>query len=222
MTSREECRVFTGIVEEVGTVKAVCYGSTTGTISLRAKTVLEGTRLGDSIAVNGVCLTVVSLEADGFTADVMPETLRRSNLGALRPGSPVDLERAMAADGRFGGHIVSGHIDGTGTITQQRREGNAVWVRIQAPEEILALVVEKGSITIDGISLTVAKVSSRDFQVSIIPHTGSETILLSKRPGDVVNLENDIVGKYVQKLLGAAAPGKSGGLTLEYLAEQGF
>jgi riboflavin synthase len=214
--------VFTGIVEEVGTVKAVCYSSTTGTISLRAKTVLEGTRLGDSIAVNGVCLTVVSLEADGFTADVMPETLRRSNLGALRPGSPVDLERAMAADGRFGGHIVSGHIDGTGTITQQRREGNAVWVRIQAPEEILALVVEKGSITIDGISLTVAKVSSRDFQVSVIPHTGSETILLQKRPGDVVNLENDIVGKYVQKLLGAAAPGKSGGLTLEYLAEQGF
>ena len=216
--------MFTGIVEEVGTVKALHFGTLTGSIELKAKTVLEGTKIGDSIAVNGVCLTVIALAPDGFTADVMPETLRRSNLGSLRPGSPVDLERAMAADGRFGGHIVSGHIDGIGTITEQRREGNAVWVRIQAPAEILRLIVEKGSIAIDGISLTVATVSNQDFQVSIIPHTGSETILLSKRPGDVVNLENDIIGKYVQKLLtpGSPTPARESRITLEFLEANGF
>ncbi len=216
--------MFTGIVEEVGTVKALQFSATTGKIHLRAKTVLEGTRLGDSIAVNGVCLTVTELAADGFTADVMPETLRRSNLGQLRPGDPVDLERAMAADGRFGGHIVSGHIDGTGTITRQQREGNAVWVRIQAPKEILELIVEKGSITIDGISLTVATVSGTDFQVSIIPTTASDTILLTKRPGDRVNLENDIVGKYVQKLLGLtpAPTASKSGVTMELLQQYGF
>ena len=217
--------MFTGIVEEVGTVKRVGFGTVSGEIELKASTVLEGTKLGDSIAVNGVCLTVTRLAADGFTADVMPETLRRSNLGDLRPGDPVDLERAMAAGGRFGGHIVSGHIDGTGTITEQRREGNAVWVRIQAPGDILRLIVEKGSITIDGISLTVAAVSGKDFQVSIIPHTGSETILLKKRPGAKVNLENDIIGKYVQRLLQPAPTEeqpKSGGLTLEFLQANGF
>ncbi|MCD8144388.1 MAG: riboflavin synthase [Oscillospiraceae bacterium] len=217
--------MFTGIVEEVGTLKALKLGSTVGQIQLRAKTVLEGTRLGDSIAVNGVCLTVTELAPDGFSADVMPETLRRSNLGSLRPGDPVDLERAMAANGRFGGHIVSGHIDGTGTITQQRREGNAVWVRIQAPREILGLIVEKGSIAIDGISLTVAAVSSQDFQVSIIPTTAQDTILLSKRPGDMVNLENDIIGKYVKKLMGLVQEPQSdssGGITLELLQEYGF
>ena len=216
--------MFTGIVEEMGTVKALHLGTVSGSIEVTAKTVLEGTKIGDSIAVNGVCLTVTQMAPDGFTADVMPETLRRSNLGALRPGSPVDLERAMAADGRFGGHIVSGHIDGTGTITEQRREGNAVWVRIQAPAEILRLIVEKGSIAIDGISLTVAAVSKQDFQVSIIPHTGSETILLSKRPGDVVNLENDIIGKYVQKLLapGSPTPAQESRITLDFLEANGF
>ncbi len=216
--------MFTGIVEEVGTVKAVTFGSITGQIELKARTVLEGTKLGDSIAVNGVCLTVTRLSADGFTADVMPETLRRTNLGALRPGDRVDLERAMAAGGRFGGHIVSGHIDATGTITEQRHEGNATWVRIQAPAEVLRLIVEKGSITIDGISLTVATVSKQDFQVSIIPHTGSETILLTKRPGDAVNLENDIIGKYVQKLLQPAeVPERAESkISLAWLAENGF
>ncbi|MDO4384238.1 MAG: riboflavin synthase, partial [Eubacteriales bacterium] len=180
---------------------------------------------GDSIAVNGVCLTVTNMTADGFTADVMPETLRRSNLGQLRSGDPVDLERAMAADGRFGGHLVSGHIDGTGTITQLRREGNAVWVRIQTTPEILRLIVEKGSITIDGISLTVATLGKNDFQVSIIPHTGSETILLTKKPGDMVNLENDIVGKYVEKLLTTPKATESepeSKVTWEFLAENGF
>ncbi|MCC8048932.1 MAG: riboflavin synthase [Oscillospiraceae bacterium] len=215
--------MFTGIVEEVGTVKSVTLGSIIGQINLKAAKVLEGTKIGDSIAVNGVCLTVTALSPDGFTADVMPETLRRSNLGSLRAGDKVDLERAMPADGRFGGHIVSGHIDGVGFITEQRREGNAVWVRIQTSPEILRLIVEKGSIAIDGISLTVAAVSSRDFQVSLIPHTADETILLGKRPGSCVNLENDILGKYVQKLMQpetSASP--AGGLTLEFLEKNGF
>lgn len=219
--------MFTGIVEEVGSIKNVLAGGESGEIGIRAKKVLENTKIGDSIAVNGVCLTVTSLQADGFTADVMPETLRRTNLGKLKSGDPVDLERAMAADGRFGGHIVSGHIDGQGQIVQMRHEGNAVWVRIQAPAEILRLIVEKGSIAIDGISLTVATVSSDDFQVSIIPHTGSETILLKKKPGDQVNLENDIVGKYVQRLLGGgyasdSSQKSSSNLTMEFLAQHGF
>ena len=156
--------MFTGIVEEVGRVSSVVSGSRSGSIWLQAEKVLSGTKLGDSIAVNGVCLTVTKLSADGFCADVMPETLRRSNLGRLRKGDNVNLERAMPADGRFGGHIVSGHIDSTGTITQMKREENAVWVTIGAEQEILSLIVEKGSIAIDGISLTVAAVTdNREF-----------------------------------------------------------
>lgn len=217
--------MFTGIVEEVGTVRSVVSGQSSGELAIRASRVLAGTRVGDSIAVNGVCLTVTALLPDGFTADVMPETLRRSNLGKLRQGAKVNLERAMAADGRFGGHIVSGHIDGVGTITEQRREGNAVWVRVAAPREILALIVEKGSICIDGISLTVAALDDDSFQVSVIPHTGSETTLLTKAVGDPVNLENDVVGKYVQRLLQPAIahtkPGESR-ITMEFLAEHGF
>ena len=205
--------MFTGIVEETGTVKRVVSGSVSGEIEIKAKTVLEGTKIGDSIAVNGVCLTVTRMSHDSFTADVMPETLRRTNLGDLKNGDAVDLERAMAANGRFGGHIVSGHIDGTGSIMEQKREQNAVWVRIKADEKILGLIVEKGSIVIDGISLTVAGLDSISFSVSIIPHTGAETILLRKKAGDIVNLENDIIGKYVQRLLGKStgtACGKGG------------
>lgn len=217
--------MFTGIVEEVGIVRSVVSGQISGELAIRASKVLSGTRIGDSIAVNGVCLTVTALLPDGFTADVMPETLRRSNLGKLRQGAKVNLERAMPADGRFGGHIVSGHIDGVGTITEQRREGNAVWVRVAASREILALIVEKGSICIDGISLTVAALDDDSFQVSIIPHTCSETTLLTKAVGDPVNLENDVVGKYVQRLLQPAiAPTKprESRITMEFLAEHGF
>ena len=226
--------MFTGIVEEIGSVASVePSGNGAGArIKIRAQKVLQGTKVGDSIAVNGVCLTATSLGADFFTADVMAETLRRSNLGILMPGSPVNLERAMAADGRFGGHIVSGHIDSTGTIAETEREGNAVWVYVSAPKEILDLIVQKGSIAIDGISLTVAKVDQKQFAVSIIPHTGEETTLLSKKPGDLVNLENDIVGKYVQKLMGlgggnlglASNSGASNGsnITEEFLRERGF
>ena len=198
--------MFTGIIEEIGTVKKI---SLSGSLEIGAKKVLEGTKIGDSIAVNGVCLTVTSLSSSTFTADIMAETVRRSSLGSLSSGSGVNLERAMAADGRFGGHLVSGHIDGTGKIARLQKEENAVWVHISAGKEILALIVEKGSIAIDGISLTVASVSDSEFAVSIIPHTASETTLLSKKAGDIVNLENDIVGKYVQKLLSNPAGGNN-------------
>ena len=170
--------MFTGIVEELGSVRRVLPGSRAGKIVIAAHKVLEGTRTGDSIAVNGVCLTVVALGDDEFTADVMPETLRKTGLGQLKVGDPVDLERAMAADGRFGGHIVSGHIDGTGRIREMRQEQNAVVVSIEAPAHIMRLIVEKGSIAIDGISLTVASVAQASFTVSIIPHTAAETVLL--------------------------------------------
>lgn len=199
--------MFTGIIEEIGSVKRVSVGGKSGSIEIAAKKVLEGTKVGDSIAVNGVCLTVTSLGSSSFTADVMAETLRRSSLGSLSLGNGVNLERAMAADGRFGGHLVSGHIDGTGTISKMQKEENAVWVHIQANSEILNLIVEKGSIAIDGISLTVAGVSDSEFSVSVIPHTAKETTLLSKKAGDIVNLENDIIGKYVQKLLGGRSLG---------------
>ena len=176
-----------------------------------------------SIAVNGVCLTVTSFGRDYFCADVMHETLNRSSLGALGVKSPVNLERAMLAGGRFGGHIVSGHIDGTGTIRDVRRDGNAVWYTIQAPEPILQLIVEKGSIAIDGISLTVARVDHVSFSVSIIPHTLQETALAFKRAGDIVNLENDCIGKYVAKLIGAEEEDKAGkGMTREFLQRYGF
>lgn len=214
--------MFTGIIEEVGTVRRVSTGAAYGTIDIQASTVLEGTKLGDSIAVNGVCLTVTSLSSDGFTADVMAETMRRSALGQLKSGSKVDLERAMAADGRFGGHIVSGHIDGVGTIREMKHEGNAVWVTITASAAILRGIVEKGSIAIDGISLTVAAVDDTSFSVSIIPHTGAQTILLDKKPGDPVNLENDIIGKYVQRFLEPAPKAETSNITMEFLAKYGF
>ena len=194
-------------------------GARSAVLHLRARTVLEDLELGDSVAVNGVCLTVTALRPGGFSADVMHETLDRSALSELRPGSAVNLERAMAANGRFGGHIVSGHIDGTGTISSFRREDNAVWVTVATPANLLRYIVEKGSVAIDGVSLTVAAVTGRDFSVSLIPHTGAQTILLQKRVVDQVNLECDIIGKYVEKLL---QPHKETNITMEFLAEHGF
>ena len=196
--------VFTGIVEECGTVLDVLKNGVSGSVQIQASTVLEGTKTGDSIAVNGVCLTVTKLTKSSFTADVMAETFRRTNLGNLGKNSRVNLERAMVADGRFGGHIVSGHIDGTGIISRIKEEGNAVWIYISAPQSILNLIVEKGSVAVDGISLTVAAVSDKEFAVSVIPHTRENTALSGKKTGAVVNLENDIIGKYVQKLTGTA------------------
>ena len=216
--------MFTGIIEETGTVRHVSLHGNSGSIQIGAELVLAGTKPGDSIAVNGVCLTVTTLDKKGFTADVMAETLRRSNLGQLKAGDMVNLERAMPADGRFSGHIVSGHIDGTGTIAALEQEGNATWVYIHTSPDILNLIVEKGSIAIDGISLTVAKVGSGDFAVSIIPHTSSHTTLLKKKSGDVVNLENDIVGKYVERLLGQSQSEqhRKSRITEEFLRENGF
>ena len=215
-------RMFTGIVEEMGVIRSIRRGAHSAVLSIGAETVLSDLKLGDSVAVNGVCLTATSVDSGGFTADVMHETLNRSSLGALAPGSPVNLERAMAAGGRFGGHIVSGHIDGTGTITERRRDDNAVWYTVSAPA-LLRYIVEKGSVAIDGISLTVASVAADRFSVSVIPHTAAVTVLGRKRPGDIVNLETDIIGKYVEKLLRPAedtAP--KGGISLEFLMENGF
>lgn len=217
--------MFTGIVEELGEIVSIDRQGISGSIRIRAKKVLEGTKIGDSIAVNGICLTVVSMQDGMFTADVMAETIRRSSLSQAKPGDAVNLERAMAADGRFGGHIVSGHIDGTGSIRSYRREENAVWVTIETKPEILRLIVEKGSICIDGISLTVVGVTEDAFAVSIIPHTGEETTLLTHQPGALVNLENDVVGKYVERLMNFASEEsqpKGSGITMEFLEEYGF
>ncbi len=216
--------MFTGIIEECGRVKSLTISGSSGKIIIGAFKTLEGTNIGDSIAVNGVCLTVTDIGRNEFTADIMAETARRSSLSKLKPGESVNLERAMSANGRFGGHIVSGHIDGTGTIVSKIEEENAVWVQISTSSAILRLIVEKGSIAIDGISLTVAKVSESDFSVSIIPHTAKETTLLNKKSGDIVNLENDIIGKYVERLIDFKAADenehRSGGLTMEML--EGF
>lgn len=216
--------MFTGIIEEIGRIEGVQKTEKSAILQIKAKKVLEQTKVGDSIAVNGVCLTVTSLSGSSFSADVMAETMRRSSLGSLSSGNLVNLERAMPADGRFGGHIVSGHIDGTGEIGSMIPEGNAVWVEIKTTEAILRYIVEKGSIAIDGISLTVAGLSEHSFLVSLIPHTGQETTLLQKKQGDVVNLENDIIGKYVERL--CLIPQKKreepSRLTMEFLAAHGF
>lgn len=215
--------MFTGIVEEIGTIQGIQRGSQSAVLSIQCHKVLEGTCVGDSIAVNGVCLTVTELGRDGYHADVMAETMRRSSLGALKTGSRVNLERAMAADGRFGGHMVAGHIDGTGTIRAIRRDETAVWYQVAAEPELLRYIVEKGSITIDGISLTVAAVSDRDFQVSVIPHTQANTVLADRVVGDIVNLETDIIGKYIEKLLTEPKEKKKESrLTMDFLVENGF
>ena len=219
--------MFTGLVEEVGTLQGLQTGPKTCILTIGCRKVLEGTEIGDSIMTNGVCLTVTSLGGTYFTADVMNETLSRSDLGDLRPGSPVNLERAMPADGRLGGHIVSGHIDGTGTILSIREDANAVWFTVGADKALLNYVVEKGSIAMDGISLTVAAVTGQSFSVSLIPHTRAVTNLASKKVGDPLNLETDIIGKYVEKFVSlrqdrAAEPEKSSGLTMEFLQQNGF
>ena len=193
--------MFTGIVEEMGQIRSIVRGASSAVLSIEANLILEDLKIGDSVAVNGVCLTATSIGAGGFTADVMHETLNRSSLGALQKGSHVNLERAMIANGRFGGHIVSGHIDGTGTIGSIQKDDNALWYTILADAKLLRYIVEKGSVTIDGISLTVADVQSDRFAVSLIPHTAKVTVLGEKRTGDIVNLETDIIGKYVEKLM---------------------
>lgn len=215
--------MFTGIVEELGTVRAIKHGPHSAQLSIMANAVLSDLKIGDSVAVNGVCLTATHTDSDGFTADVMHETINRSSLGKLKIGSRVNLERAMATGGRFGGHIVSGHIDGTGCIASIRRDDNALWYRISAPDSILRYVVEKGSITIDGVSLTVAELTRDSFSVSLIPHTAAVTLLGLKRCGDIVNLEADIIGKYVEKLLKPTEnEKKQSNISLDFLSQNGF
>lgn len=213
--------MFTGIIEELGIIRKISISGHSGSITIEASKVLEGTRIGDSIAVNGICLTVTSMASDSFTADIMAETVRRSSLKGAVSGDKVNLERAMAADGRFGGHIVSGHVDGTGTIIGMHREENAVWVTISAEPSIMKFIVEKGSVCLDGISLTVAKVGTTDFSVSVIPHTGEETTLLRKKTGSLINIENDVVGKYVERLLNFKN-NESTGITMDFLKKYDF
>ena len=213
--------MFTGIVEEVGTIKSINRGQHSAVLTIHAKNILDGTKIGDSIAVNGICLTVTQLHTNGFTADVMHETLNRSAFAQLTAGRAVNLERAMPANGRFGGHIVAGHVDGIGHITDIRKDDTAIWFTICAEPEILRYIVEKGSITIDGISLTVATVDSTSFSVSTIPHTVSQTNLHQRHKGDLVNLENDMIGKYIEKLLRPEIP-KQTALTKEMLLRCGF
>lgn len=215
--------MFTGIIEEIGTIKAIMKSEKGARISIDARKVLEDVKLGDSISTNGVCLTVTDFSPSNFTVDVMAETIRRSNLGILSPGMKVNLERAMKASDRFGGHIVSGHIDGTGRIIDLKKEDNAVWVTVSAERELLKYVISKGSIAIDGISLTVAYVDDSTFKVSIIPHTKEETTLLGKKVGDAVNLECDLVGKYIEKLMnyGDEKQAKSS-IDMDFLKNNGF
>ena len=194
--------MFTGIIEEIGKVKAIVRHANSIKLTIGVRKILEDMHIGDSICTNGVCLTVTTFDDSSYTADVMPETMNRTNFKDLRINDLVNCERAMPANGRFGGHIVSGHIDGTGVISKMTKDDKAIRIRIATRPEILRFIVEKGSITIDGISLTVTDVTSFDFGVSIIEHTQDATTLTKKKIGDTVNLENDIVGKYIEKFVG--------------------
>lgn len=215
--------MFTGIIEEVGIIEDVITGSHKYTLKISGKTILEDTRVGDSISTNGVCLTVTRLEGDCFYADVMKETIFRTSLNQLGKGSKVNLERALTLNSRLGGHIVTGHIDGVGRILSRERDGNAVWFTIGAEESILRYVIYKGSVALDGISLTVADLDESSFKVSIIPHTESETTLLDKSVGDEINIECDVLGKYVERLLGFKEDKKTkSGIDVNFLAENGF
>lgn len=215
--------MFTGLVEEVGSIKAVAKSSKSARITIKATKVLEGVQLGDSISTNGVCLTVTDFSTNYFTVDVMAETMRRSNLKNLSPGDEINLERALRLGDRLGGHIVSGHIDGVGFISKYENEDNAVWITIQTPPELLRYIIEKGSIAIDGVSLTVAYVDDTCFKVSIIPHTKDATTLLRKKMGDEVNLECDMVGKYIEKLVSVKEETNTKkGIDINFLSENGF
>lgn len=214
--------MFTGLVEEIGTIENIIKGAKSAQITINASKVLEDVKLGDSISTNGVCLTVVNFTKNSFTVDVMPETMRRSNLKNLKHGSRVNLERALRLGDRLGGHIVSGHIDGVGFIKSVEEEDNATWVTIESSGDILKYIIEKGSIAIDGTSLTVAYVDNINFKVSIIPMTRDETTLLSKKVGEEVNLECDMVGKYIERLTMFKQEEKKSSISMEFLKENGF
>ncbi len=215
--------LFTGLIEEVGVVQSVLMGTKSAKIVVGAKNILGDVKLGDSICTNGVCLTVTDYTHNSFAVDVMAETMRKSNLKNIVSGSNVNLERALRLSDRLGGHIVSGHIDGTGTIVSFDKEDNAIWVTIQPPEELLKYIINKGSIAIDGISLTVAYIDNRIFKVSVIPHTKDVTTLLNKSPGDEVNLECDMLGKYIEKLLNhTSTEDTKKNIDMDFLSQHGF
>ncbi len=212
--------MFTGIVEDLGKVKAIKSGSYSMQLTIESKKILEDVHLGDSIAVNGVCLTVISFSSDQFTVEVMPETVKATNIQSLQNGQYVNLERAMPAYGRFGGHFVSGHVDGTGIILKKRKFDNAVYVDIGISKELSKFCMLKGSVTIDGISLTIFDVKPTQLTVSLIPHTFDQTILGIKKEHDVVNIENDLLGKYVINHLERKQEDST--ITLDFLRENGF
>jgi len=215
--------MFTGLIEEIGRIQLVTKYEKSSLISIKASIVLKGAKVGDSICTNGVCLTITELNNNCFTAFVMPETMRRSNLKNLTRGDEVNLERALCLQDRLGGHILSGHIDGTGSITKLQSEDNALWITISTQEQLLKYIVQKGSIAVDGVSLTVANIDDETFQVSIIPHTKAATTLLGKKEGDEVNLECDILGKYIEKLLKKTDPkAEKKNIDMNLLVENGF
>jgi riboflavin synthase len=206
--------MFTGIVEEIGIVR----GISPGRLTVEAKKVLEDAKPGDSIAVNGACLTVTSISKDNFSVEVMPETIRRTNLGSLHYGEPVNLERAMLAEGRFGGHFVQGHVDDVGKVMSLRPEEDAVIARISAPAHLMPYIVNKGFIAVDGVSLTVIDYDDFSFSVSLVTYTREHTTLDHLKPGDMVNIEVDIIAKYVERL----KQRDNRGVTLDFLEEHGF
>ncbi len=216
--------MFTGLIEEIGTVKKIVYGSSSAEITIRASKIMDDVKLGDSISTNGICLTVTSFTGNDFTVDAMPETMKVTNLKNLRNGSRVNLERALKVGDRFGGHMVSGHVDGTGRILDFMEDDNAIWVEISAARDILKYIIHKGSITIDGTSLTVASLDKESFKVSIIPLTQEETTLTSKKMGEEVNLECDLVGKYIERLAMFKEEEKEEkkGIDTDFLKENGF
>ncbi|GAF12112.1 riboflavin synthase [Bacillus sp. JCM 19046] len=215
--------MFTGIVEEKGTLAVIKQNGQSLTLKVNASHVLTDVANGDSLSVNGVCLTVTSFSRTDFEVDVMPETFEATTLKDLKRGSEVNLERAMAAHSRFGGHIVSGHIDGVGTIRRREKRENAVYFDIEATKDILRFIVQKGSVAIDGISLTVFSVSDDTFTISLIPHTLQETVMGSKVSGDQVNIECDMIGKYVEKMLQPQQQeAKSSTSLTQLLQENGF
>ena len=215
--------MFTGLIEELGTMKKIIHKGNTLVLVIAAEKIMTDLHVGDSIAVNGVCLTVTKFTKDYFEADVMPETFKHTSLVSLKEGSKVNLERAMAANGRFGGHFVTGHIDGTGSIQKRTHVENAILIEIEIPEEFSQFVLERGSIAIDGTSLTIFKTTPNTVTVSLIPHTAKEAVLGLKREGEIVNLEFDVMAKYFYSFMQKReATPKSGGLTTQFLRENGF
>jgi len=212
--------MFTGIIEEIGFVKSVRKGAKSFSMLISADVVASGLRPGDSVNTNGACLTVTSLSQNSFTVDVMPETMRSTNLGTLKTGSRVNLERALQLSSRLGGHLVSGHIDGTGLIHQVKKEDNAIWITVKTGSEILRYLIPKGSVSLDGISLTVVHVDEVMFDVSLIPHTMVATTLRDKKPGDTLNIECDLVAKYIEKFTGNSGSGSR--ISREFLDKYGF